>query len=298
MLLKPVAFAAAAAAFVIVPELSGADEGIFKALPIHTEDVALFLPATSQEVIVPCKQCDENGANLRLNFEVADGTRLTLNGFELYPNADPWNGDLTAQVLDADNNEKLEKLGYSLAITPEAMDKDQSLQLLDVEVRVIEVGNRFVDSVPVVNVKVVKASTNDLGIARVDAMMAKQSGCSSMACRAKEALGDALRALKDFKPKKGCGRHGHTGLKGHKGHKDHKGHKSNPNMHQDGPHHGHGQKYDGHRNHQHHTGGSHHHEWSQLITNIAAQIFLPVLMGITAGVGVALYVLHLLLPPI
>lgn len=279
MLLKQLAFAATAAAFVIVPELSEADDNIFKALPIHAEPLSLPLPTESHKISVPCKQCEGKNSNLQLSFDVVDHTRLLLNGFEVYPNADPWHGDLAAAVESTDRESSKQKLGYSLAITPEAMDKDSYIQLLDVELRVIEVGNQFVDSVPVVNVKLVKAPSGDIAMVQVDTSSAKASNCHSMACHAKEIMGEAFKAMKGFKPFKGCHRRPHHG-------KDKGQHKSNPNRPQsdDAP--------DGHHKHHphphHHAHGNHRHEWGRLITNLAAQIFLPVLMGITAGVGVAL----------
>jgi hypothetical protein len=276
---------ATAAAFVIIPELSEADENIFKALPIVTQPLSLPIPAESHKVTVPCRQCEGKNSNLQLHFDVVDHTRLLLNGFEVYPNADPWHGDLAATVESTDRESTKQKLGYSLTIAPEAVDKDSYMELLDVELRVIEVGNRFVDSVPVVNVRLIKAPSGEVVIFEVDTTSAKASGCKSMACHAKEVMADAFTALKGFRPFKNCHGQPHHG----KG-KSH--HKSRPNQvqtHDDleaphkRPHHPHSRPQS-----QHHFGGHHRHEWGRLLTTIAAQIFLPVLMGITAGVGVAL----------
>ncbi|KFG79997.1 hypothetical protein MANI_019875 [Metarhizium anisopliae] len=277
MQLTPLAFAVAAAGFVIIPELSEADENIFKALPIHAGPLSLPVPAESHKVSVPCKQCEGKNSHLQLNLDVVDHTRLLLNGFEVYPNADPWHGDLAAVVESTDGESTKQKLGYSLAVAPEFMEQDSYIQLLDVELRVIEVGNRFVDSVPVVNVKLVKAPSGEIAITDVDTTSTKSSSCNSMACTAKEVMEEVFKALKSFKPFKGCHRRPY-----HDKNKEYL--ESYPIRPQsdDAP--------EAHHKHPHQKfGGKHRHEWGRLITNIAAQIFLPVLMGITAGVGVALF---------
>ncbi|TWU74412.1 hypothetical protein ED733_003486 [Metarhizium rileyi] len=263
MQLTPLAFAATAAAFVIIPELSEADENIFKALPIDVhQPLSLPMPAESHAVSVPCRQCEGHNSSVQLNFDVVDHTRLLLNGFEVYPNADPWHGDLTAAVESADLESTKHKLGYSLAIAPEFMDKDSFIQLLNVELRVIEVGDRFVDGIPVVDVKLVKAPSGEIAIANVNTASTKSSTCNSMSCHAKEVMAEAYKALKGFSPFKGCHRQPHN--------EDVQAHHRHPHHH-------------------HFGGGKHTHEWGRLISNVAAQIFLPVLMGITAGVGVALF---------
>ena len=290
MQLTPLVLAATAAAFVVVPELSEADENIFKALPIYNEElpgaagILTAAPLHSQSIAVPCRQCEGKDTSLQLQFEVVDGKRLLVNGFELYPEADPWHNDLMATMAGSDLEGAPRKLGYSLAVTPEAMDKDQHLQLLDVELRVIEVGEQFVDSVPVISIKLIKAGNDELAIAKVDATSDRLSGCSSMACRAKEMMDDAFAALKGMKPFKhfkGCGGRFR--------------HKSRPNMgekpkHHDHHGHGKGRPEHGRKMHHHHDGGLDRLEWRRLFTNVAAQVFLPIVMGITAGVGVALYV--------
>lgn len=269
MLFKPLAFAATAAAFVIAPEISEADEDIFKALPIHAETFALPPSALSQSLSVPCAQCKGRDSHLRLDFDVADGSKLMLNGFELYPHADPWNGDLTAILVKGDGKEKEQRLGYSLSIEPAAMDQDQQMQLIDVELRVIEVGSRFVEGVPAIQVQLVKAATDDIVIGNVVLEDADGMECGSMWCKAKGLAAEVFKAIKSFKGK-GCGRNRH-----HMGH---------PQGHTDAgvvPLHG------GRPDHE--TMEPHHHDWHKLLKNIASYIFLPILMGITAGVGVAVY---------
>lgn len=280
MLLKPLALAAAAAAFVIVPEISDKDESIFKALPVEPETFQLPAEALAQTLDVPCRQCRGRDAHLKLDFAVEEGARLTVNGFELYPHADPWRDDLVADVVRASGSATERTLGYSLSVTPRAKDEDQQLELVDVKLRIIEVGHRFVDDIPVVKVGLIKATTGEVVISDMQLMAVPEMPCRSFWCRAKSAI-------KGFG---GCHRKA-----------------------QNGPHHGpaaagaehHGEHPEGHHPHHqgmkphHHQGRPHHRpqewnsqrDWRRLVLNVASHIVLPVLMGITAGVGVALYVL-------
>lgn len=277
MLLKPLAFAAAAAAFVIVPEISDADsnilDGIVTALPVDTESFGLEGSLQSQSVSVSCPQCKGRDSHLQLDFAVKEGARLMLNGFELYPNADPWGGDLMANLVKQNGQEESKRLGYSLAVEPVAMDAYQQMQLIDVKLRVIEVGGHFVDGVPAVKVQLIRAVTEDLAISSVHVEKATDVKCSTVWCRFQDMT---LAIAKAFDSFKGCvGRHRNKG-------------QHNPSSpavtpQQDAagaaPTHGDGQQSHGHR-----------HNWRLLFKNIASHIFLPVLMGITAGVGVAVYV--------
>lgn len=291
MQLTSLAFAlaatATAAAFVIIPELSEPDESLLKALPFFDEASSQPIQADSHVVIVPCKQCEGADTNLHLTFSVVDDTRLLLNGFELYPHADPWHGDLAAPVASADGEMSRQKLGYSLAVVPEAMGKGSSLQLLDVELRVIEVGDRFVDRVPAVNVKLFKAPSKEIIIADVDTAPSKVSGCNSMACHAKEVMADAFKAFKGFRPYKNChGRPHHSQDKDKALPHGHGGTWNRPQSQDQAVGDGNQQPHP-HR----HRLLRHGRELSRLVAGIAAQILLPVLMGITAGVGVALLVM-------
>ncbi|KAL7792606.1 hypothetical protein V8C37DRAFT_380011 [Trichoderma ceciliae] len=266
MLLKPLALAAAVAAFVIVPEISDKDENIFKALPVEPETFQLPAEALRQSLDVPCRQCRGRDPHLKLDFAVEDGSRLMVNGFELYPHADPWRDDLVGEVVRAGGSSTERTLGYSLSVLPRAKDEEQQLELVDVRLRVIEVGHRFVNDVPVVKIGLIKATTGEIVISDMQLMAVPEMPCSTMWCRAKSAL-------KGFggchgKMQRGPHRHHREGAEGH-----HPGH------------------------HPHHHERPHHKEpeeewnsqrdWRRLVKNVAAHIVLPVLMGITAGVGVA-----------
>lgn len=275
MLLTPLVFAASAAASLVVPEISGADEGVFRALPIETDTFALPAAAFSQSLDVPCHQCHEDKDSLiSLDLSIEDSTRLVLNGFELYPNADPWGGDLKAAVVQDGAVVQEEDLGYSLTVKPVAVNEEQHLQLINVELKVLQVGNRFINGVPTIQVQLIQALSQELAIGRVALIETSEEGCSFMMCRAKQ-LADKL-----FKALKGCAgrmRKGHNHHHNAAGQKD-QGVPSVPGGHADKPTKEHqGKEHQGHR-----------YNWHHLFKNIATHIFLPVLMGVTAGVGVAM----------
>lgn len=270
MLAKQLLFAATAAAFLVVPDAPKDGEDIFRTLPAAIEPFELPASALSQSIEVPCKHCKGRDSHLKMDFEVqGDGKALMLNGFELYPNADPWHGDLVADVLRANGKPKEQRLGYGLAVRPEGMDERQHLEIIGVELRVVEVGRRFIGGVPTVKVKLIKAATGDIVIGGIDLLAPPpKNHCTTMVCRVKALAKDTWKSIK------GCDKgHGHHGPHGHHGH-----------------HHGHdnlvleGGKRPESPDH------PHNHSWGKLFENVASYIFLPVVLGLVAGFSVALYV--------
>lgn len=260
MQLKLLALAATAAtAFVIIPEISVADENIFKALPIFEDGGNTQVDTVSHILSLPCRQCEGRDSSLSLEVTVARERKLLLNGFEVFPDPDPWHGDLVATLESPESEPTKQKLGYSLAVVPEHADRESRLRLLDVNLKIIEVGDRFVNDVPAITVQLVMAPSGEFSIINVQTADEKEPQCTSMVCQIREKL-QALRS---------------SLRKCHGGRRRPKGTFVNGKR----PHHGHGR-----------------HELGRFITNVAAQVLLPVLMGITAGVGVALYVARLSSP--
>ncbi|KAJ4263799.1 hypothetical protein NW762_005832 [Fusarium torreyae] len=272
MLFKPLAFAATAAAILIVPETSEKDDSIFRTLPIDVDTFEVPATAYGQVVDVPCLQCRGHNSQLELNFGIQD-RRLVLNGFELYPHADPWNGDLSAAVIKGNGKSDMRRLGYGLAIRPEGVDEEQHLEVVNVEVRIIEVGDRFVDGVPPVTVKLIKAPVGEIIIGSIEVKGAGEKAPEDcdMWCRAKGKVHDTWKGVKGKFKGKGC--HGMKGH-GHKAHHDHgKGeHKSTDNFR-------HGPAMDKKPD----------QSWGEILKHVTAYIIIPVLMGVAAGVGVALF---------
>lgn len=271
LLVKQLALAATAASFLVVPETTQTDEEAFKALPIDAFSATSDIPvhALSQTLDVPCAGCKGKDAHLSMDFAVEDGTRLLLNGYELYPSADPWHGDLTAEVVKGNGKTKNQMLGYSLAVGPQAYDDNQALEVINVGLHVIEVGGRFIEGIPTVNIKLIKAHTGEVLIGAVDMVNTEQAECTDVWCRVKEGWESAWKGIKAAG---GCRKH-----------------KSQGHGHHDGK-----MMMDGGRPHGRpaHPGQEHHH-WGKLMKNLAFSILLPVLTGITAGVGVAVFVMGL-----
>lgn len=268
MLFKQLFLAATAAAFLVVPEVSEVDKDTVNSLPIIEEEASI-LPAiaTTQSIGVPCKQCKGKNTRVEMDFVVEDGSRLTLNGFELYPAADPWHDDLVASVVKGNGKSKEQRLGYSLSVKPDAVDLEQRLELVSIELRVIEVGSLFVDGMPTVRVRLIKAPSGEIIIGSVDVEETSEKDYENPLLRIKEKVKEFWSKIKG-----GCSRHRHSGAK------------------QDGD----TIMLEGQRPHgSHHHHGHHRHDWGKLLKNIAANILLPVLAGITAGVGVAVYVFSL-----
>ncbi|KAG5936836.1 hypothetical protein E4U53_000142 [Claviceps sorghi] len=268
------AASASASALVIIPELWDPEEAMSRALPLLDETSRRAPSAGSHVVRVPCAQCQDADRELVLDFGVADDTRLLLNGRELYPRVEAvvmgaGAGAGAGAGVDGETSTRPQSpLGYSLAVS-EATGEASTPRLLDLELRVMEVGDRFVDGVPAVNVRLLEALGGKIFIADVVVAPSRVSGCDSLTCRAREGMADVLRALRGLRPFRGChgrGRHPHPG----------KHHGENAALRRP-------------------QGGnpwspsqSRRHEWRRVFTHIAAQILLPVLMGISAGVGVAL----------
>ena len=195
------------------------------------------------------------------------------NGFELYPSADPWHGDLVAPLIKghgkSHGKNKIQRLGYSLAVKAQAMDEEQQMGIISVDLRVIEVGDRFVEGVPHVVVKLIQAPTGEILIGNIEiADSDKSAKCNTVWCQTKDVLDDAFRKVKE------CG--------GRLGHKGPGKEATRPvDAHKPASHHGH------HDHHDHHAMDQDDYDWGKLLENVVAHIIFPVLMGITAGVGVA-----------
>ncbi|KPM38774.1 hypothetical protein AK830_g7778 [Neonectria ditissima] len=281
MLFRQLLLAASAAAILIVPETSDNDDGIFRALPVDVESFEIPVTAFAQTIDLPCSQCRGHDTHLKMEFTVEDETRLMLNGFELYPNADPWQGDLSAAVVKGSGKSRDRRLGYGLAVRPEGMDEGQHLEVIAVELLVLEVGDRFVEGIPLVKVKLVKAPKGDILIGSID-VVASQSNddaaqCTSMWCRVPSMIDHAWKSVKGSFKSKGCGGMRH----GHKAQHDQDRTEEETGFTQEGHKHGHSE----HKSHRHHS--------LNVLKHITSYIFLPVLMGITAGVGVAMYVISI-----
>ncbi len=313
MQLKPIIAAAgltatAANALLLLPDVSVDD--IVTTLPVPTEvydeinTLQIAQIAQTQNLKLECPGCPvrvfphwkghhgetniktDIPSHLELDFSIAmpespDGVdRLLLNGFELYPESNPFQNTLTATLLPDFHEGRVNRphhikgprphtaqnLGFGLQtrLIP-STDDDDDLDLVVVDLQIIEVGNVFVHGIPNVEIKLVKTPSGKLMIADVAAMASEntqkppvdaQEECTTLFCRlmamARERL-DRLRAGKHCgsRPDQANPENDHIEVDMHPA--------VNPP-----------QEYK--------------HHWGHLFKNIATHILLPVAIGVMAGV--------------
>ncbi|KAI0119505.1 hypothetical protein F4814DRAFT_412211 [Daldinia grandis] len=286
-------------AFLLPPDISESDKDIITTLPVPVRVGAAILAVESQNLKLKCPGCpvhiphhgkvkivNDIPSHLELDFDIVpsdNADRLMLNGFELYPNADPFQNTLTAAVRPDVLHRQMKKrpqfkgpkpqtLGFGMQTQPVAKNEEDALELIQIDLDIIEVGDVFVNGIPSVQVNVVKTPTGKLMLGEIKTIdsetaqsnpMDKQEECTTLLCKWKAVIMQKLAGLRFHK---GCGgRPAHV-----KGHGEVKGNDEGkveePQEPQE-PHHGHRQK-----------------NWGLLFKNIASHILLPVAVGILAGI--------------
>ncbi|KAI0447279.1 hypothetical protein F4803DRAFT_364308 [Xylaria telfairii] len=287
---------AAASALLLPPDLTITDDDSITTLPVPVEidaDVAVSNAPQSQTLELECPGCLQFGrkhrkeipSHLKLHFtiESTDGAdRLTLNGYELYPHPVPLQDTLTAPVLPdmADRRAgaprfrggpgrawKNQPLGFALQSGEVATDDDDDLQLINVELQIVEVGNIFIERIPNVQVQLVKTPSGKLAIGAIETIDfrgedagGKQKECSTTVCKWKALFFEKLSHI--FKS---CG---------------------GPNGPPPPPHH-HGEHQHGHGHGPHHHMG-HRSGWGHGLRIFVRHILFPILIGIVAGISASI----------
>ncbi|KAI1114201.1 hypothetical protein F5Y14DRAFT_451380 [Nemania sp. NC0429] len=228
-------------------------------------------------------------SHLKLDFSIESDNgadRLTLNGYELYPNPDHLRNILTAPVLPdipkrrpgiprlpyfRGGPKRLQKghpLGFAMETSTEAVKDNEVLEFVKLDLQIIEVGNILMRHIPEVRVILVKNPIKGtLVIDRIDRVgysteaadiREDQKECSTTMCRWKALVFKKLSMLS-----KGCGG------------------SSRPHHNPEGEyrHHGHGP---------HPAHMRHHHGWSHGVGVFVMRILFPVLIGIVAGISASL----------
>ncbi|KAK4192586.1 hypothetical protein QBC35DRAFT_484335 [Podospora australis] len=318
MMMKPLTIAAgllaapAVNAFLIPPEVSAADIEIANNVATKISEI--------QPIELECPGCpllikDRSGfdvqlqtdktSHLELVFSIdhhSEGDRLVVNGFELYPNADPFSNQLVApQVLDTESETdrhddghedgghhkhphhrrpkpQPQRLGFGMHVGPVMKSPDSELELIEVELQIIEIGFSFVENIPRLKVNLLKDSTGKLLMSpvekatpqkSVEAPVEGEEECATAMCKIMAITRQKMKDLKKMRPTFGC----HGG-------------KMRPAHHGEHPHHPqpvpHGIRPP------HLQFSQREHSWGKLFKNIFAHILLPVLIGIVAGVSVSL----------
>lgn len=322
MLLRPLLAVAglsvATNAILLPPSITSHDVEVVEALPF--ESAAL---AQTQSLSLDCPRCPpvfknhhgkpkhhkQHSSHLELDFSIdrSDGTdKLMLNGFELYPNSDPFTNLLVApQVADkrkhhndhdkhmkgdeahgGDNSRVLpshhkfrpghhgkpkvveQPLGFSLQIHPVQKTADDNLDLVQLDLQIIEVGSVFVEGLPNIRVNMIKSPQDDLMIAKIE--QSPSENVSSPKGDEAECTTTLcrLKAIIADKINK-MKMHGCAGMMGGKA----------------GHHQGHAQPTS---NHDEHYGMFNRpNGWSLFFRKVTSHIILPIFVGIIAGVTVA-----------
>ncbi|KAI0913763.1 hypothetical protein F4823DRAFT_575368 [Ustulina deusta] len=309
-LIAGVGLVAATNAVLLPPDFPIADDSV-TTLPVPTEidaDVALSKVPDTQTLDLECPGCLRFGhkhekevpSHLKLDFtiESTDGAdRLTLNGYELYPNPDLLRTALTAPVLpDMASRQvgakppvrggmmnrpyKKQTLGFAMETDAVPTDDGEDLQLINVEIQIIEVGDVFVEHIPNVQVKLVKTASGKLAIGTIDTIRFQAGGspdgrkeCSTTVCKWKALFFEKLARIFSLKDCSGSRPpppfHGHHhGEHGEHGH----GHGDGPGPHHHPP--------------PHHMG--HRHSWGHGFRIFVTHILFPIIIGIVAGVSASL----------
>ncbi|KAI1206762.1 uncharacterized protein F4807DRAFT_438205, partial [Annulohypoxylon truncatum] len=290
-------------ALLLPPEVSEADNHLATTLPVPVDTGfandarRLRLKCPGCQVRIPhhetAEVVNDIPSHLELDFSIetaGSADRLMLNGFELYPNADPFRNSLTAVVrpdvprrqtkrptthYKGPQPQPAQTLGFGMQTRPVSTPED-SLELVLIDLDIIEVGEVFVDGIPNVQIKLVKTPTGQLMIGDIETTdsetkqnnpMDKQEECTTMLCKWKAII---MQRLASLRLHKGCG--------GHRAHAK-----------------GNGQaKQDGSINVRPMNGGdslppSHRERnWGLLFKNIASHILLPVAIGLLAGVAASI----------
>ncbi|KAI1466545.1 uncharacterized protein F4812DRAFT_82950 [Daldinia caldariorum] len=283
--------AALSNAFLLPPDIAESDNDIITTLPVPVQvDTIIPHVTESQNLKLKCPGCpvpiphhgkvkvmNDIPSHLELDFGIAhsdNADRLMLNDFELYPNADPFRNTLSAPVLPDVLHRQMKKrphskgpksqaLGFGMQTRPVAKNEEDALELIEIELDIIEVGDVFVDGIPKVQINVVKTPAGKLILGEIKTLdseatqgnpMDKQKECATLLCKWKAAVMQKLAGLRSHK---GCG--GRPALV--------KGHEETKVEDPQEPHRGHRQK-----------------NWGLLFKNIASHILLPVAVGILAGI--------------
>jgi hypothetical protein len=261
-------------AFLLPPSISSSDTDIVNTLPFEVESEAI-----GQALDLPCMKCPvatsqgwvrDVESKLRLQFSIHDDIdtdKLYLNGFQIYPAQVAQSDPLTALQLaaNADENSFLPnlRLGYELRITPVVKSEQDQLELINIQLQIIEIANKFVDGLESVELKLLKTPSGKLMIGDLKTAPTTNPGskdCKSLVCKLRVILANKLGQLK---PKKG----GCMKTRPHKA-----------ASHPEGGRHGHG-SHGPHRHHNHHGLARFFHA----LKSIALHILIPVFIGVVAG---------------
>jgi len=306
MLLTPLAIAAAglsaATAFLLPPQLAQAQAQADADVDIDSiESVPwAIVRAPEHDLTLDCPGCpiqvrNRHGSlmgvasHLQMNFAVEHlptHDRLLLNGFELYPHADPLHSTLTAEQVPDFDEETADprmpiapkfvdvvppELGFGLQWQPVA-ETGSGMRLISLDFQVIEVGNFFVNGIPNIRVQLLKSPAGALMIGKIETTESQtgeanqtepQQKCATFLCKWRAMVAEQFRGMRGHR----CAKMGH--------HMGKEQLRPNPQYVGDVP-----------------AGLEqlelHEHSWKMLFKNLGSHILFPILVGIAAGVSVSM----------
>ncbi|KAI0014584.1 hypothetical protein F4780DRAFT_784967 [Xylariomycetidae sp. FL0641] len=292
--------ASTADALLLPPDLTLSEDDIISTLPVPVKtEIDVPMIAQSQSLKLKCPGCpipvgavkDESGeieatimmdnipSHLELDFTIdasEDADKLLLNGWEIYPQSDPFASPLTA-VLRPDvasrrpsqaqaTQDDVKTLGFGLTSHTEPTDDEDDFELTVIDLQIIEVGQVFVGGVPSVQVKLIKTPAGKLMIGNLDTTESETSektpmeqleDCTGFLCKWRALM---MQKLGQLRKSKGC--HGPASMK------------DIPKPTGEGHRHAHG----------HAHAHAHAHGLLRLLRIVTFHVLLPIAIGVLAGI--------------
>ena len=290
------ALVATAQAFLLPPAITAADNDVVNILPfedaVGIKDRVMEIDCPGCPVAISDidgnKHFSQVESVLRLNFSLSlnDNDQLLLNDLPIYPVDFDFGTvmvPLTADQLVKSPAETWEyvatpKLGYSLAVAHISTGlNNEQLDLVSIKLEILEVADKFVHGIPVVELKLVETPSGKLMIGSaeiqstpsgVSAPTDSEKECTTIICKWRAIIADKLSKIKGCSGKKGRpGSHGKYGS----GARPHGHGRPRPN----GPHRPH--------RHHHRRGGL-----VRFLRSIVLHVFIPIMIGVVVGVTVSL----------
>ena len=255
--------ATTASAVLVIPEVTPEEEeSLLSILPF--DELTGVLPdyTAKTAVSVPCSQCLGEDARLELNFEMDHGL-LFMNDRLLFPEIE---SAFSAVVTAQDEENYPVDLGVVIAEGHLGVDAVQDMEAIELWFTVREVDGFYMEDIPSVRVQLVLPfGVRDSFIAQIEVVEpATGPECDTFLCHAMDVFHKTLKKVKGMAKGKGC-----------KGQPLRQGRPMMASGDED--------EFRHHHHHGHH--GDHHHHFGKLVRGFALQIFIPVLLGIVAGVS-------------
>ncbi|CAG8948663.1 hypothetical protein HYFRA_00001783 [Hymenoscyphus fraxineus] len=278
-------------AILLPPTISSADSELINTLPFEdnalTQGRKLDLACPGCPVIIQDLQGQahyaENENSIRIDLSIAEGEngidQLVVNGLPIYPMepmSDSFLQPLTAPQLIKTNDDTWTMvaepvLGYALSVRHPVHSEQDQLDLVFLHIEIVEVANKFLNSVPSIDIKLVETPSGRLMLGDVEILPPTPSPsdggqeCTTLLCKWRAIIAAKLSKVKGM----GCGS------------------KARPAAAVEGP------KDNGRPQPPRPAGrphGHHHqkHEFGRFLRNVAAHILLPILVGVAVGITASL----------